>query len=195
MKANLWKLTLARGSQIVATIIEFLAISSTMVSSKYADFSLNFARKSKKQSRTMRKMQTSSYGDIHQQRSLANIRERRRTQSLNEAFAQLRKMVPALPTDKLSKIQTLKLAVHYIDFLYQCLKTGENSTTNNAEIDFYASMMETGPSHNALNHVAVDSTEFRRITNQTNQSFLCTMFVNWRLANKGQTSLICSSSV
>ncbi|KAK3109112.1 hypothetical protein FSP39_023305 [Pinctada imbricata] len=61
--------------------------------------------------------------DIQTQRTMANVRERQRTQSLNEAFAQLRKIIPTLPSDKLSKIQTLKLATRYIDFLYQVLKT------------------------------------------------------------------------
>ena len=58
-------------------------------------------------------------GDVQTQRVLANVRERQRTQSLNEAFASLRKIIPTLPSDKLSKIQTLKLAARYIDFLYQ----------------------------------------------------------------------------
>lgn len=59
--------------------------------------------------------------DVQSQRVLANVRERQRTQSLNEAFAALRKIIPTLPSDKLSKIQTLKLAARYIDFLYQVL--------------------------------------------------------------------------
>lgn len=57
--------------------------------------------------------------DVQTQRVLANVRERQRTQNLNEAFAALRKIIPTLPSDKLSKIQTLKLAARYIDFLYQ----------------------------------------------------------------------------
>ncbi|XP_034027472.1 twist-related protein 2-like [Thalassophryne amazonica] len=61
--------------------------------------------------------------DPHTQRVIANIRERQRTQSLNEAFASLRKIIPTLPSDKLSKIQTLKLASRYIDFLYQVLQS------------------------------------------------------------------------
>ncbi|XP_049335853.1 twist-related protein 2-like [Astyanax mexicanus] len=61
--------------------------------------------------------------DTQKQRVLANVRERQRTQSLNEAFASLRKMIPTLPSDKLSKIQTLKLASRYIDFLYQVLQS------------------------------------------------------------------------
>ncbi|KAF7210333.1 twist-related protein 2 [Nothobranchius furzeri] len=63
--------------------------------------------------------------DPHAQRVIANIRERQRTQSLNEAFASLRKIIPTLPSDKLSKIQTLKLASRYIDFLYQVLQSNE----------------------------------------------------------------------
>lgn len=59
--------------------------------------------------------------ELHQQRVMANVRERQRTQSLNEAFASLRHIIPTLPSDKLSKIQTLKLATSYIDFLYQLL--------------------------------------------------------------------------
>lgn len=43
-------------------------------------------------------------------RVMANVRERQRTQSLNQAFASLRKIIPTMPSDKLSKIQTLKLA-------------------------------------------------------------------------------------
>ena len=55
-------------------------------------------------------------------RPSANARERARTQSLNEAFARLRRIVPTLPSDKLSKIQTVRLATRYIDFLYTTLR-------------------------------------------------------------------------
>uniref|UniRef100_A0A182P1B3 BHLH domain-containing protein n=1 Tax=Anopheles epiroticus TaxID=199890 RepID=A0A182P1B3_9DIPT len=51
-----------------------------------------------------------SYQEVRTQRVIANVRERQRTQSLNEAFASLRKIIPTLPSDKLSKIQTLRLA-------------------------------------------------------------------------------------
>uniref|UniRef100_H3C473 Twist3 n=1 Tax=Tetraodon nigroviridis TaxID=99883 RepID=H3C473_TETNG len=67
----------------------------------------------------------SALEDPHSQRTIANIRERQRTQSLNEAFASLRKIIPTLPSDKLSKIQTLKLASRYIDFLYQVLQSDD----------------------------------------------------------------------
>ena len=67
----------------------------------------------------------SSNEELQQQRTLANIRERQRTQSLNETFQQLRAIIPTLPSDKLSKIQTLKLACKYIEFLYQVLQCNE----------------------------------------------------------------------
>lgn len=66
-----------------------------------------------------------NYEELQTQRILANVRERQRTQSLNDAFCQLRKIIPTLPSDKLSKIQTLKLATRYIDFLYQVLRNEE----------------------------------------------------------------------
>ncbi|XP_061544939.1 twist-related protein 2-like [Phycodurus eques] len=65
------------------------------------------------------------FEDLHSQRVIANVRERQRTQSLNDAFASLRKIIPTLPSDKLSKIQILKLASRYIDFLYQVLQSDE----------------------------------------------------------------------
>nr|Q8MI06.1 RecName: Full=Twist-related protein 1 [Gorilla gorilla gorilla]CAD32472.1 twist transcription factor [Gorilla gorilla] len=63
--------------------------------------------------------------ELQTQRVMANVRERQRTQSLNEPFAALRKIIPTLPSDKLSKIQTLKLAARYIDFLYRVLQSDE----------------------------------------------------------------------
>ncbi|XP_059909406.1 twist-related protein 1b [Gadus macrocephalus] len=63
--------------------------------------------------------------ELHTERVMANGRERQRTQSLNQAFASLRKIIPTLPSDKLSKIQTLKLAARYIDFLFQVLQSEE----------------------------------------------------------------------
>ncbi|XP_054620529.1 twist-related protein 1a [Dunckerocampus dactyliophorus] len=67
-----------------------------------------------------------SIDDLQTQRVMANIRERQRTQSLNEAFTSLRKIIPTLPSDKLSKIQTLKLAARYIDFLCEVLQSDES---------------------------------------------------------------------
>jgi len=80
-----------------------------------------------------RRRSSQSIEDLQNQRVMANVRERQRTQSLNEAFASLRKIIPTLPSDKLSKIQTLKLAARYIDFLYQVLHTGIADTEADTE--------------------------------------------------------------
>lgn len=81
-----------------------------------------------------RRKSPQSFEDIQNQRIMANVRERQRTQSLNEAFASLRKSIPTLPSDKLSKIQTLKLAARYIDFLYHILKTSSPENAADADV-------------------------------------------------------------
>jgi len=54
------------------------------------------------------------------QRVAANVRERRRMSSLNAAFDRLRRRVPSFPHEKkLSRIQTLRLAIRYITFMSQ----------------------------------------------------------------------------
>ncbi|CAN7996904.1 unnamed protein product [Ixodes hexagonus] len=73
-----------------------------------------------------RKKPCQNFEDLQHQRMQANVRERQRTQSLNEAFASLRKIIPTMPSDKLSKIQTLKLASMYINFLFEVLKSDEH---------------------------------------------------------------------
>ena len=56
------------------------------------------------------------------QRKAANVRERRRMFNLNEAFDLLRKRVPAFSYEKrLSRIDTLRLAVIYIGFMEDVL--------------------------------------------------------------------------
>ena len=60
------------------------------------------------------------------QRVAANVRERRRMCSLNSSFDKLRKRVPAFPHEKrLSRIQTLRLAMFYISFMTELL-TGQD---------------------------------------------------------------------
>ena len=55
-------------------------------------------------------------------RGTANRKERRRTQSINSAFAELRECIPNVPADtKLSKIKTLRLATSYIAYLMDLL--------------------------------------------------------------------------
>ncbi|XP_075262362.1 uncharacterized protein LOC142354000 [Convolutriloba macropyga] len=56
------------------------------------------------------------------QRQAANQRERRRMKAINEAFERLQSHIPTLPYEKkLSKVDTLRLAINYIRFLDQIL--------------------------------------------------------------------------
>lgn len=62
------------------------------------------------------------------QRVKANKKERRRTQSINHAFSELRKHIPDVPRDtKLSKIKTLRLAISYISHLMVTLEGDDHS--------------------------------------------------------------------
>ncbi|KAM8867706.1 twist-related protein 2-like [Synchiropus splendidus] len=109
------------------------SLSQTEESSSGSPASLLPSKRVKKSPTTVLTLAPSSLGprpdqpfeDLHSQRVIANVRERQRTQSLNDAFASLRKIIPTLPSDKLSKIQILKLASRYIDFLYQVLQSDE----------------------------------------------------------------------
>ncbi|CAB3400147.1 unnamed protein product [Caenorhabditis bovis] len=58
------------------------------------------------------------------QRACANRRERQRTKELNDAFSTLRKLIPSMPSDKMSKIHTLRIATDYICFLDEMKRNG-----------------------------------------------------------------------
>ena len=54
---------------------------------------------------------------VHQ-RHAANLRERKRMQSINDAFEGLRQHIPTLPYEKrLSKVDTLRLTIGYEAFI------------------------------------------------------------------------------
>ncbi|XP_071602317.1 pancreas transcription factor 1 subunit alpha-like [Heliangelus exortis] len=59
------------------------------------------------------------------QRQAANVRERKRMLNINSAFEELRCHVPTFPYEKrLSKIDTLRLAIAYIALLREILLSG-----------------------------------------------------------------------
>ncbi|CAM9273406.1 unnamed protein product [Lampetra planeri] len=65
-----------------------------------------------------RRRRSRVHGDMSHLRQAANQRERRRMQSINAAFEGLRAHIPTLPYEKrLSKVDTLRLAIGYISFL------------------------------------------------------------------------------
>jgi hypothetical protein len=60
----------------------------------------------------------------------SNRKERRRTHSINAAFAALRGCIPNVPSDtKLSKIKTLRLATSYIAYLMEVLNKDDPNLT------------------------------------------------------------------
>ncbi|KOC71276.1 Basic helix-loop-helix transcription factor amos [Habropoda laboriosa] len=74
---------------------------------------------------TMQKIKNGTPGIevLRKRRLAANARERRRMNSLNDAFDRLREVVPSLGNDrKLSKFETLQMAQTYIAALYELLQ-------------------------------------------------------------------------
>ncbi|CAF1504983.1 unnamed protein product [Rotaria sp. Silwood1] len=78
----------------------------------------------------------------------ANKKERRRTQSINTAFSDLRTAIPNVqPDTKLSKIKTLKLATKYIEFLMDILAKDDPIAMPSA---FKAEIIKTRKDHRDL---------------------------------------------
>nr|XP_021552426.1 pancreas transcription factor 1 subunit alpha [Neomonachus schauinslandi] len=70
-----------------------------------------------------RRRRLRSEAELQQLRQAANVRERRRMQSINDAFEGLRSHIPTLPYEKrLSKVDTLRLAIGYINFLSELVQ-------------------------------------------------------------------------
>ncbi|XP_059475758.1 twist-related protein-like [Neocloeon triangulifer] len=63
--------------------------------------------------------------ELESSRAVANHRERQRTKYLNTVLEDLRRIVPSLPSDKLSKKQILMLAAQYIEFLSQVVQCNQ----------------------------------------------------------------------
>lgn len=71
-----------------------------------------------------RRRRARSEHEMQQLRQAANVRERRRMQSINDAFEGLRSHIPTLPYEKrLSKVDTLRLAIGYINFLAELVQS------------------------------------------------------------------------
>ncbi|CAG0921510.1 unnamed protein product [Notodromas monacha] len=80
------------------------------------------------------------------QRRAANIRERRRMFNLNEAFDKLRNKVPTFAYEKrLSRIETLRLAITYIGFMTELLSSEETTAARGQ----FSQLSDTGHGMNA----------------------------------------------
>ncbi|XP_034039454.1 pancreas transcription factor 1 subunit alpha [Thalassophryne amazonica] len=72
--------------------------------------------------------------ELQHLRQAANVRERRRMQSINDAFEGLRSHIPTLPYEKrLSKVDTLRLAIGYINFLAELVQSDLPIRSSNSD--------------------------------------------------------------
>ncbi|XP_032241387.2 pancreas transcription factor 1 subunit alpha [Nematostella vectensis] len=93
--------------------------SSTKLSTQFT-----YAIQTQDEKNLKRKRRRKSQNQQIVQRHAANLRERKRMQSINEAFEGLRKHIPTLPYEKrLSKVDTLRLAIGYIGFLTEMINS------------------------------------------------------------------------
>ncbi|ELU05661.1 hypothetical protein CAPTEDRAFT_184140 [Capitella teleta] len=78
------------------------------------------------------------------QRSAANQRERKRMRTINDAFDGLRCRIPDAKEDKkVSKVDTLRMAISYINQLTDVLKAQDPSTPHDAETQMQKKRKET----------------------------------------------------
>ncbi|CAH0731168.1 unnamed protein product, partial [Brenthis ino] len=96
-----------------------------------------------------------SFVRVVKRRTTANKKERRRTQSINTAFTDLRECIPNVPPDtKLSKIKTLRLATSYISYLLKVLETdGEPAGGFRAELH-HTPPRRRNAEHNSQNNAS-----------------------------------------
>ncbi|XP_019871303.1 heart- and neural crest derivatives-expressed protein 2-like [Aethina tumida] len=87
-----------------------------------------------------------SFVRVVKRRTTANKKERRRTQSINNAYADLRDCIPNVPADtKLSKIKTLRLATSYISYLTRALETDDPAGGFKAELGSISRKSNSNP--------------------------------------------------
>ena len=89
--------------------------------------------KPKKRGPKKKKLTKARLMKLKVRRSKANTRERSRMHGLNSALDQLRKVIPGSPhaTQKLSKIETLRLAKNYIKAMSDVLETNKAPDASN----------------------------------------------------------------
>lgn len=98
-------------------------------------------------------------------RSSANKKERRRTQSINNAFSDLRDCIPNVPSDtKLSKIKTLRLATSYIGYLMTVLDTDDPGTDGfKADLSAHTSRRSSSGGAPRHPHKAVTAQQLQQV--------------------------------
>lgn len=101
---------------------------------------------------------------LNEQRAVANVRERKRTQKLNQAYKQLQSIIPKEPSDKMSKIHTLKLALAYIDFLNGMLDSSDSTLASSPNI----SLEQPKSPYCTSSHSTISSSSYTHNLSATN---------------------------
>ena len=125
----IWQLYLIPGREIPKLIVEMEGLKRSLfddhdddddstISSQYSYCTDREDDKNALRRKRRKKSATQQLAARH----AANMRERKRMQSINEAFEGLRHHIPTLPYEKrLSKVDTLRLAIGYIGFLTEMI--------------------------------------------------------------------------
>lgn len=124
--------------------------TSSTRTKKQTDTDVSEVKVPKKRGPKKKKMTKARLAKLRLRRVKANTRERNRMHGLNDALDVLRQHVPCYSkTQKLSKIETLRLASNYISALADILKTGirPDGVT-------FAKSLSKGLSQNTMNLVA-----------------------------------------
>ncbi len=122
-------------------------------------------RRKRRMSSTMPSNKLASNVKWIKPRYLANQRERDRTHSVNSAFVELRHLIPTEPADrKLSKIETLRLAVSYINHLH-CVLTLPNITQNHCAFSKMTSTEKNLYEENDEQHLCTFCVNHSSLTN------------------------------
>uniref|UniRef100_A0A1B6DB12 BHLH domain-containing protein n=1 Tax=Clastoptera arizonana TaxID=38151 RepID=A0A1B6DB12_9HEMI len=103
---------------------------------------------------------------VVKRRNTANKKERRRTQSINNAFADLRDCIPNVPADtKLSKIKTLRLATSYIGYLMGVLESDDYGDGFKADLSTHSNRRSS--THDCRAHRQADISDVRKHKGRT----------------------------
>lgn len=109
-----------------------------------------------------------SSNSVEVPRGSANRKERKRTLTMNSAFAELRDHIPNVPPDtKLSKIKTLRLAISYIKFLMEILEESNDGKPGRSHRNFVADLAFQNEGREKRKRENVVSIIYKRITLET----------------------------
>lgn len=137
---------------------------------------------------------TGSGGRNVRKRVMANERERERTKSLNQALETLRRRIPVPEAEKRSKIQTLRTAKEYIEFLGKVKKLSQQNQTsnNNSQTNEDLHLHQQQQSYQTTQQPQPQQQQATSATSSQPDSPLTYKFYKFRLKNQTRGNLGCT---